>query len=107
MRKAYPSDISREQFAKIEGLLLGARKKTKPRQVDLYEVFCIALCAEKRLSMGYATERFAGEKYAVHLLQTMERKANGKRSKPAGAGFKKIRLARPASNMVGAHKPPF
>ena len=40
MRKVYPSDISREQFAKIEGVLLRARKRTKPRQVDLYDVFC-------------------------------------------------------------------
>ena len=43
MRKVYPSDISREQFAKIEGLLLSARKKTKPRKVDLYDVFCALL----------------------------------------------------------------
>ncbi|MFZ6759369.1 IS5 family transposase [Undibacterium sp. Ji50W] len=43
MRKVYPSDISREQFAKIEGLLLSARKKTKPRKVDLYDVFCAIL----------------------------------------------------------------
>ena len=40
MRKKYPSDISREQFKKIENLLLSARKKTKPRETDLYEVFC-------------------------------------------------------------------
>jgi transposase len=43
MRKQYPSDISREQFAEIEWLLLSARKKTKPRQVDLYDVFCALL----------------------------------------------------------------
>ncbi|MFZ6766979.1 transposase, partial [Undibacterium sp. Di26W] len=43
MRKTYPSDISREQFAKIEDLLLSARKKTKPRKVDLYDVFCAVL----------------------------------------------------------------
>jgi hypothetical protein len=40
MRKAYPSDISREQFESIRPLLEGVRKKTKPRAVDLYEVFC-------------------------------------------------------------------
>ena len=40
MREADPSDISREQFKKVEGLLEGARKKTRPREVDLYEVFC-------------------------------------------------------------------
>jgi transposase len=43
MRKVYPSDISRAQFAQIESVLLSARKKTKPRQVDLYDVFCAVL----------------------------------------------------------------
>ncbi len=38
--KQYPSDISREQFEQIESLLSSTRKKTKPRTVDLYEVFC-------------------------------------------------------------------
>jgi transposase len=36
----YPSDISREQFAKIEPILERARKKTKPRELDLYDLFC-------------------------------------------------------------------
>lgn len=36
----YPSDISREQFEQIREILESARKKTKPRKVDLYEVFC-------------------------------------------------------------------
>ena len=40
MRSAYPSDISREQFALILPTLEKARKKTRPREVDLYEVFC-------------------------------------------------------------------
>jgi transposase len=40
MRTEYPSDISREQFSKIKDILEDARKKTKPREVDLYEVFC-------------------------------------------------------------------
>ena len=43
MRKSYPSDISREQFEIIKPLLESARKKTAPRQVDLYEVFCAVL----------------------------------------------------------------
>ena len=43
MRKSYPSDITREQFEKIRPLLESARKKTKPRKVDLYEVFCAVL----------------------------------------------------------------
>ena len=43
MRKSYPSDISREAFAEIEPLLLSSRKRTRPRTVDVYEVFCALL----------------------------------------------------------------
>lgn len=39
----YPSNVSREQFKLIEGDLTKARKQTKPREVDLYEVFCAVL----------------------------------------------------------------
>ena len=41
--KTYPSDISKEQFDTIRDLLESARRKTKPRTVDLYEVFCAVL----------------------------------------------------------------
>jgi transposase len=40
MRKAYDSDISREQFEGIRELLERARHKTRPRQHDLYDIFC-------------------------------------------------------------------
>jgi transposase len=40
MRHAYPSDISREQFEKIKPILESARKKTRLRRIDLYDVFC-------------------------------------------------------------------
>ena len=43
MRKSYPSDVSREQFEKIQPLLEGARKRTKPRTIDLYDVYCAVL----------------------------------------------------------------
>lgn len=43
MRKTYQSDITRKQFAEIEPLLLGARKITAPRKLDLYDVFCAIL----------------------------------------------------------------
>ena len=36
----YPSDISEEVFSVILRTLESARKKTKPRKVDLYDVFC-------------------------------------------------------------------
>ena len=38
--KHYPSDVSRDQFERIRPLLESARIKTKPRQLDLYELFC-------------------------------------------------------------------
>jgi transposase len=38
--KKYPSDITREQFFQILPMLESARRKTKPRTVDLYEVLC-------------------------------------------------------------------
>ena len=43
MRKSYPSDVSRTQFAIINRVLEGNKLVTKPRQVDLYEVFCAIL----------------------------------------------------------------
>ena len=43
MRQSYISDISREAFEKIEPLLVLARKRTRPRTNDLYEVFCAIL----------------------------------------------------------------
>ena len=40
MSHSYPSDISRAQFARILPFLESARRRTKPRTVDLYDVFC-------------------------------------------------------------------
>jgi transposase len=41
--KTYPSDISVEQFGLVKPLLEQARRKTKPRTVNLYKVFCAVL----------------------------------------------------------------
>ncbi len=35
----YPSDITEEQFKKIRSVLESARKKTKPRTLNLYDIF--------------------------------------------------------------------
>ena len=43
MRKRYPSDITQKQFEKVREILEGTQKKTKPRTVDLYDVFCAVL----------------------------------------------------------------
>jgi transposase len=40
MSHSYPSDIDREQFNKIKPILESARKKTRSRTVDLYDVIC-------------------------------------------------------------------
>ncbi len=40
MRQSYPSDITKEQFELIRSDLESARKKTKPRRIDLYDIFC-------------------------------------------------------------------
>ena len=40
MSHSYPIDISREQFTRILPDLESARRRTKPRTVDLYDVFC-------------------------------------------------------------------
>jgi transposase len=39
----YPSDITREQFEIIRKELESAKKKTKPRKIDLYSIFCAVL----------------------------------------------------------------
>ncbi len=39
----YPSNVSRKEFELISKELEGARKQTKPRKVDLYEIFCAVL----------------------------------------------------------------
>jgi len=55
MRNTYPSDRSREQFASIQALWEQAKKKTKLRVIDLYDIFLhCCVCIEKRLPMANA-----------------------------------------------------
>jgi transposase len=42
-RATYPSDITREQFEVIRPHLEAFKKTTKPRQLDLYDIFCAML----------------------------------------------------------------
>jgi transposase len=42
-RPEFPSDISREDFEQVRPLLEAARRKTRPRKHDLYDVFCAVL----------------------------------------------------------------
>ena len=43
MRQSYPSDITREQFALIQHSLATVKKETRPREIDLYDIFCAVL----------------------------------------------------------------
>jgi transposase len=43
MAHTYSSNISRKQFDKIKPILESARKKTRPRSIDLYDVVCAIL----------------------------------------------------------------
>jgi transposase len=43
MREKYPSDITREQFELIRHDLENVNRTTRPREIDLYEVFCAIL----------------------------------------------------------------
>ena len=42
-RAVYPSDIPREHFEGVRAMLEAARRKTRPRKHDLYDVFCAAI----------------------------------------------------------------
>jgi transposase len=42
-RPDYPSDVTREQFELVRPMLEAARRKTRPRKHDLYDVFCAVL----------------------------------------------------------------
>lgn len=94
-KKKYQSDISREQFEQIRPLLENARKRTKPRTVELYEVFCAVLYLLKsELPVEDAARRVPEVAHGAFLLRQMERARPG-RCQRTGAGIKKIRLARP------------
>jgi transposase len=43
VRTAYPSDITREQFEVIRYILESAKKVTRPREIDIYEIYCAVL----------------------------------------------------------------
>ena len=64
-RKAYPSDLTDEQWAIVEPLIPPAKQHQRgghPRTVDMREVLNTILYLNRmRLSMGYAPARFAAQ----------------------------------------------
>ena len=102
MRKTYASDISREKFEEILPLLQSVRKRTKPTTVDLYEVFCAVLYLLRTgCQWSMLPREFPQMAHGAFVLCQMERARPG-RYQRFGAGFKKIRLARPERNWGAA-----
>lgn len=42
-RPEFPSDVARDQFERVRPMLEAARRRTRPRKHDLYDVFCAVL----------------------------------------------------------------
>jgi transposase len=42
-RQEFATDVSREEFENVRDMLETARRKTRPRKHDLYDVFCAVL----------------------------------------------------------------
>jgi transposase len=42
-RAEFPSDVARAQFEQVRPMLEAARRRTRPRKHDLYDVFCAVL----------------------------------------------------------------
>ena len=105
MSHSYPSDISREQFARILPTLESARRRTKPRTVDLYDVFCGVLPPEKRVPVANAAGGLLQLAHLLPVFPAMERAAWPGSGFHSGASPKKNRLARPDKAMGGKSRP--
>ena len=93
-RRVYPSDITRDQFKTILPILESARKKTKPREVDLYDVFCGLLyvlksgCQWRMLPSDYPKwrtvhsyfQKWSEKKNGSSCLELILKKINRKRT---------------------------
>ena len=98
-RKTYPNDITREQFAPLPLLPESARKRTAPRKVDLYDVFCAILymqrtgCARRALPGDFPKWRTVHSYFqrwteprenGISLLEEALKKSVGCRASQAG-----------------------
>ncbi len=88
--KKYPSDTSGEQFEIIKPLLEGARKKTKPRTVDLYEEWCAVLYllrtgCQWRALHSYFAQWSQPDAQGFSLLQQALKKSGWRGPREAGA----------------------
>lgn len=102
-RKRYPSDISREQFEPIRGLLEGARQKRRPRQVDLYDVFCAILYLLKNAAVWRALPSdFPAPSTVRHYFDQWSRIENGESMSLLSQALKKSGGARTQAQRTAA-----
>ena len=91
----YPSDITREQFKSIAPILEGARKKTKPRKHDLYDVFNALLYITKTACQWRALPKDYPDYRTVHYyFRTWSKQLHGKEETVLDTVLKKIGRAR-------------
>ena len=85
MQKTYPSDITREQFNKIAPILEGARKKTRPRELDLYDIFNALLYVLKTGCQWSALPHDYPKYKTVHsyFMKWSEQKVINKKKQPS------------------------
>jgi transposase len=101
--KRYQSDISREQFERIRPLLESARKKTRPRTVDLYDVFNGVLyilktgCQWRMLPKEYPKWRTVHEYFSIWRERTEETKKSILEEVLKKIGWRGALSARPPS----------
>ncbi len=74
MHHNYPSDITQEQFEIIRSDLENAKKKTKPRKIDLYDVFCAIwrqmLMESPKGILRLLVRFFPGSFMNIHLMES-------------------------------------
>jgi transposase len=85
MRKSYPSDITREKFEIIRPFLESVRKKTKPRTVDLYDIFCAILYVLKSGCQWDMLPADFSKHKTVHsyFMQWSEEQIHNKKKQPS------------------------
>ncbi len=91
---SYPSDISREQFEEIRTILESARKKTKPRKLELFEVFNALLYVVKTGCQWRALPKDYPKYGTVHKYFRMWSEVNDEGESILGQVLKKISCTR-------------
>ena len=106
MSHSYPSGISREQFARILPVLESARRRTKPRTVDLYDVFCGVLYLLKSgCQWRMLPADFPNWRTCYQYFRPWSERPGPAKEFHSGASPKKNRLARPDKAMDGKSRP--